>query len=84
MFRCPTTTQYFFGASLDHFLNLEPNSILGLEKFELPSALTLIEEAWTPESGLITAAFKLKRKILQGFYQTDINRMYETQQQAMA
>ena len=48
----------------------------GLEKFEIPTALTLCLEQWTPESGLITAAFKLKRKVLQGFYQTNINEMY--------
>ena len=49
----------------------------GLQRFELPTALTLCTEQWTPESGLITAAFKLKRKVVQGFYQTHINRMYE-------
>ena len=71
----------FFSLSL-MFSNKMSLLFSGLEKFELPSALTLIEEAWTPESGLITAAFKLKRKILQGFYQTDINRMYEAQAMA--
>jgi len=49
---------------------------LKLEKFELPGAVTLCQELWTPESGLVTAAFKLKRKPLQDFYQQDINRMY--------
>merc|ERR1712106_399849 len=47
-----------------------------LEKFELPGAVTLCQELWTPESELVTAAFKLKRKPLQQFYQLDINRMY--------
>jgi len=47
-----------------------------LEKFELPGAVSLCEEVWTPESDLVTAAFKLKRKPLQKFYQADINRMY--------
>jgi len=47
-----------------------------LEKFELPGAVTLCQELWTPESDLVTAAFKLKRKPLQKFYQMDINRMY--------
>jgi len=47
-----------------------------LEKFELPGAVTLCQELWTPESDLVTAAFKLKRKPLQKFYQLDINRMY--------
>ena len=47
-----------------------------LEKFEIPGALTLVNEIWLPDSGLVTAAFKLKRKPLQLFYQADINRMY--------
>lgn len=49
----------------------------GLERFELPSAITLCDEPWTPESGLITAAFKLKRKVVQGVYQKHINKMYQ-------
>lgn len=49
---------------------------LGLEKFELPGAVTLITDLWTPESGLVTAAFKLKRKPITDFYQKDLKRMY--------
>ncbi len=47
-----------------------------LEKFEIPGAVTLCKEAWTPESGLVTAAFKLKRKPIQTFYQHELDRMY--------
>jgi len=47
-----------------------------LQKFELPGALHLSLEAWTPDSGLVTAAFKLKRRPLQDFYQQHIDRMY--------
>lgn len=47
-----------------------------LEKFEIPGALTLIDELWLPETGLVTAAFKLKRKPIQQKYQADIDRMY--------
>ena len=36
-----------------------------LEKFELPRAITLVKEVWDVDSGLVTAAFKLKRKPLQ-------------------
>ena len=53
------------------------SSIAGLQSFELPVALTLSPEPWTPEGGLITAAFKLKRKVVQAYFQADINRMYE-------
>merc|ERR1711892_242002 len=37
----------------------------GLEKFEIPTVITLCPDVWLPESGLVTAAFKLKRKALQ-------------------
>ena len=48
-----------------------------LQKFELPQALTIVPDQWTPESGLITASFKMKRKKIQNFYQRHIDRMYE-------
>ena len=51
-----------------------------LQKFELPQALTLVQEQWTPESGLITASFKMKRKKIQIFYQRYIDRMYEEEE----
>jgi len=48
----------------------------GLEKFEIPTVVTLYPEIWVPESGLVTAAFKLKRKAIQTAFQADIDRMY--------
>ena len=48
----------------------------GLKKFEVPHVLTLVPEVWTPESGLITAAFKIKRKVIRTLYQKAIDRMY--------
>ncbi|XP_067626598.1 fatty acid CoA ligase Acsl3 isoform X1 [Eurosta solidaginis] len=47
-----------------------------LQKFEVPAAITLCKEVWSPDMGLVTAAFKLKRKEIQDKYQHDINRMY--------
>ncbi|XP_044147420.1 long-chain-fatty-acid--CoA ligase 3 [Bufo gargarizans] len=47
-----------------------------LEKFEIPAKLRLVSEPWTPETGLVTDAFKLKRKELKSHYQEDIERMY--------
>merc|ERR1712223_2336617 len=47
-----------------------------LAKFEVPGAVCLTSEEWGPESGLVTAAMKLKRRPLQERYQEDINRMY--------
>ena len=47
-----------------------------LEKFEIPAAVKLCTEVWSPDNGLATAAFKLKRKDIQDRYQHEINRMY--------
>jgi len=48
-----------------------------LEKFEIPKMVTLAPEAWTPESGLVTAAFKIKRQVIKTFFQSDIEQMYK-------
>merc|ERR1712059_106423 len=48
-----------------------------LEKFEIPRMVTLAPEAWTPESGLVTAAFKIKRQVIKTFFQSDIDQMYK-------
>ncbi|XP_065199736.1 fatty acid CoA ligase Acsl3 [Planococcus citri] len=47
-----------------------------LQKFEIPAAIKLCKEVWSPDMGLVTAAFKLKRKEIQERYQHEINRMY--------
>ncbi|KAM6970342.1 long-chain-fatty-acid--CoA ligase 3a [Aplochiton taeniatus] len=47
-----------------------------LERFEIPRKIRLSPEPWTPETGLVTDAFKLKRKELKTHYQDDIVRMY--------
>jgi long-chain acyl-CoA synthetase len=47
-----------------------------LEKFEIPERVMLCTEAWTPETGLVTDAFKLKRKNIQKHYEADISRIY--------
>ncbi|WKY01249.1 hypothetical protein Q1695_015332 [Nippostrongylus brasiliensis] len=48
-----------------------------LTKVEMPVAIHLCEEIWTPDSGLLTEALKLKRKPLQQKYQTVIDNMYQ-------
>ena len=48
----------------------------GLYKMEIPAKIKLCSFEWTPDSGLVTAALKLKRKNIQNFYQSDINQMY--------
>ena len=47
-----------------------------LERFAIPQQVHLWTEVWTPDLGLVTDAFKLKRKNIQTRYQQDINRMY--------
>lgn len=47
-----------------------------LEKFEIPAAITLCKETWTTETGMVTAAFKIKRKVIQERYKEEIKRMY--------
>ncbi|XP_030620486.1 long-chain-fatty-acid--CoA ligase 4 [Chanos chanos] len=47
-----------------------------LQRFEIPVKVHLSPEPWTPETGLVTDAFKLKRKELKNHYLNDIERMY--------
>lgn len=47
-----------------------------LAKFEVPAAITLCKDVWSPDMGLVTAAFKLKRKDIQQRYQAEFTRMY--------
>uniref|UniRef100_UPI00358FC41A long-chain-fatty-acid--CoA ligase 4-like isoform X1 n=1 Tax=Myxine glutinosa TaxID=7769 RepID=UPI00358FC41A len=47
-----------------------------LQKFEIPKKVLLVSEPWTPESGLVTDAYKLKRKELTSRFRPDIERMY--------
>ena len=47
-----------------------------LEKYELPQKVKLVSEVWTPDTGLVTEAFKLRRKNIETRYLKDIMRMY--------
>ena len=49
---------------------------MGLQKFEVPKKVSLCLDEWTPESGLVTAAMKLKRKELENYYFAEIKNMY--------
>lgn len=49
-----------------------------LQKFEIPQRLKLISDVWMPDTGLVTAAFKLKRKNIQDRYQHLIDQMYSS------
>ena len=51
----------------------------GLEKFELPKKIFFdAKNEWTPESGLVTAAFKIRRRNVYEKYEDCINQMYES------
>ncbi|GIY25369.1 long-chain-fatty-acid--CoA ligase 4 [Caerostris extrusa] len=47
-----------------------------LMRTEIPTKVTLCSEEWQPETGLVTAAFKIRRKIIEQFYQNSIDEMY--------
>nr|XP_040572319.1 LOW QUALITY PROTEIN: long-chain-fatty-acid--CoA ligase 4-like [Lepeophtheirus salmonis] len=49
-----------------------------LQRFETPVAVYLCKENWGPETGLVTAAFKIKRRPIQEFYQKDLDQMYQS------
>uniref|UniRef100_A0A668ANH6 long-chain-fatty-acid--CoA ligase n=1 Tax=Myripristis murdjan TaxID=586833 RepID=A0A668ANH6_9TELE len=54
----------------------EVAATIKLQRFEIPMKVHLSPEPWTPETGLVTDAFKLKRKELKNHYIHHIERMY--------
>jgi len=52
------------------------SSTCRLNKFEIPQKIKLISDIWTPDTGLVTAALKLRRRNIQNYYQQLIDRMY--------
>jgi len=47
-----------------------------LEKFEIPAKIVLLPEPWTPESGLVTAALKLKREQIKTKFKDALDKLY--------
>jgi len=47
-----------------------------LEKFEIPAKIILLPEPWTPESGLVTAALKLKREQIKTKFKDALDKLY--------
>ena len=48
----------------------------GIERFETPQKIHIVTESWTPETGLVTDALKLKRKAIENKYQDLIEDLY--------
>lgn len=48
-----------------------------LSRTEMPAAIHLCPEIWTPDTGLLTEALKLKRKPIQNAYQQTLDELYK-------
>ncbi|XP_022773256.1 long chain acyl-CoA synthetase 9, chloroplastic-like isoform X3 [Durio zibethinus] len=46
------------------------------EKFEIPAKIKLLSTPWTPESGLVTAALKIKREAIRKAFSDDLAELY--------
>ena len=50
----------------------------GFERYEMPMAYCLVEDGpWTPETGLVTGAMKLRRRQIEAKYSQEIELMYQ-------
>lgn len=47
-----------------------------LKRSQCPAKIKLVSEDWSPESGLVTASFKLRRREIERFYAADIKQLY--------
>ncbi|KAL0405142.1 UNVERIFIED_CONTAM: Long chain acyl-CoA synthetase 8 [Sesamum latifolium] len=48
-----------------------------LDKFEIPAKIKLLPDPWTPESGLVTAALKLKREQIKAKFKDELDKLYK-------
>ncbi|RDX71703.1 Long chain acyl-CoA synthetase 9, chloroplastic, partial [Mucuna pruriens] len=49
-----------------------------LEKFEIPAKIKLLSDPWIPESGLVTAALKLKRETIKKTFDEELSKLYSS------
>ncbi|MCL7051563.1 hypothetical protein MKW94_010990 [Papaver nudicaule] len=56
---------------------LKVAKVAKLDKFESPAKIKLLPDPWTPESGLVTAALKLKREQLKAKFKDDLLKLYQ-------
>ncbi|CAM4811169.1 unnamed protein product [Rotaria magnacalcarata] len=52
----------------------------GIQSFEMPQRVRVVTESWTPETGVVTDALKLKRKAVEEKYKDDIEALYKDEQ----
>lgn len=56
---------------------VKAGKVAKLEKFEIPAKIEVLADPWTPESGLVTAALKLKREPLKNKFKQELDKMYK-------
>lgn len=65
----------------EHFVNVydlvQEAKAAKLDKFELPAKIKLLPDPWTPESGLVTAALKLKREQVKAKFKGELDKLYQ-------
>ena len=61
-------------AILDHWA-VEFESLL--MKHEIPKAICLVDGPWTPETGLVTAAMKIRRHMIEKHYQNQVDKLFD-------
>lgn len=49
---------------------------MGLERIECPKKVLLTLDEWTPDTGLVTAAFKIRRRFIVQKYLKEIENLY--------
>jgi len=49
-----------------------------LSRYEIPMAVALVDGPWTPETGLVTGALKIKRKAIQEKYKSQVERLFSS------
>lgn len=61
-----------------HEITSHLKSLCCFTSLETPAKIKLCSEPWTPESGLLTSALKIRRKQIVDFYLDSINKMYSS------
>lgn len=69
--------QSFHACVIEHNVSLQVGKAAKLDKFEVPAKIKLVAEPWTPESGLVTAALKIKREQLKAKFKDDLEKLYQ-------